>query len=185
MAAPRTSPEPPDIRRVFRPGDLDAIVAHHACVYGPEYGVDSTFEGQVEAAVARARARGFPTAREAIRIVERRGEHAGSIGLTDEGNHEAALRWFVLDPGLRGHGLGRRLLDEILEKAAESGYARVWLETFSELEAAAHLYRGRGFRLVREDTAPRWGRERIIYQRYERELVPHAAQTLTEAFADR
>jgi ribosomal protein S18 acetylase RimI-like enzyme len=162
----------PRIRQVLRPGDLGAIVAHHGRVYGREYGVDETFEGHVAAAVARAATRGFPSEREAICIVEHDGEHAGSLALTDEGDDAAALRWFVLDSRLRGHGLGRRLLEEMLARAEERGYARVWLETFSELEAAAHLYRAHGFRLLSENTAPRWGREWITYQRYELDLAP-------------
>ena len=163
------SPEP-TIRRELRAGDLDAIVAHHGRVYGEEYGVDSTFEGHVASTVAPAADRGFPSSREAICLVELDGEHVGSLALTDEGNGEAAIRWFVLSPEVRGRGLGRRLLGEMLARAAGAGYARVRLETFSELEAAAHLYRDHGFELVSADTAPRWGRDRITYQRYELEL---------------
>jgi ribosomal protein S18 acetylase RimI-like enzyme len=165
----RMTPEP-RIRRVLRPGDLGEIVAHHGRVYGREYGVDSTFEGHVAAAVARAANRGFPSEREAIFIVEYDGKHAGSLALTDEGNDEAAVRWFVLDSSLRGWGLGRRLLRQLLASAEEGGYTRIWLETFSDLEAAAHLYREHGFRLVSEDPAPRWGRDRITYQRYQLDL---------------
>jgi ribosomal protein S18 acetylase RimI-like enzyme len=164
------------IRRELRPGDLGAIIAHHGRVYGEEYGVDSTFEGFVASAVARAAVRGFPGWREAICLVEPGGEHAGSIALTDEGNGEAAIRWFVLSPELRGRGLGRRLLSEMLARANEVSYTRVWLETFSELEAAAHLYREHGFQLVSADAAPRWGREQITYQRYELQLASAPAR---------
>jgi ribosomal protein S18 acetylase RimI-like enzyme len=163
------SPDP-SIRRELHPGDLGAIVAHHGRVYGEGYGVDATFEGHVASTVARAAARAFPSSREAICLVELDGEHAGSIALTDEGGGEATIRWFLLSPEVRGRGLGRRLLGEMLARAAEVGYGRVSLETFSELEAAAHLYRDAGFELVSADEAPRWGRERIIYQRYELEL---------------
>jgi ribosomal protein S18 acetylase RimI-like enzyme len=163
------SPEP-SIRRELRAGDLGAIVSHHGRVYGEEYGVDSTFEGHVASSVARAALRGFPSPREAICLVELEGEHAGSLAITDEDDGEAALRWFVLSPEVRGRGLGRRLLVEMLARASEIGYTRVWLETFSELEAAAHLYRDHGFEVVSADEAPRWGRERITYQRYELEL---------------
>ena len=160
----------PLVRTALMPGDLGAIVAHHGRLYGAEYGVDASFEGLVASAVAVAAKRGFPSERERIRIVERDGEHAGSVALTDEGDGSAALRWFVLDSSLRGFGLGRRLLDELLAAARPEGYERVWLETFSELTAAAHLYRERGFELLWEETGPRWGRERITYQRYELEL---------------
>ena len=163
----------PQIRRTLRPGDLDAIVAHHSRVYPREYGVDSSFVDHVAASVARVSGRPFPTRREAIRIVESSGRHAGSMGLTDEGNDEAALRWVLLDPELRGRGLGRTLLAEMLAKAQEVGYTLVWLETFSDLESAAHMYRSSGFQLVSEDTRPRWGRDRITYQRYELDLAPN------------
>jgi len=163
------SPDP-SIRSELWAGDLGAIVAHHGRVYGEEYGVDASFEGHVASTVAEAAARGFPGPREAICLVELDGEHVGSLALTDEGDDEAAIRWFVLSPEVRGRGLGRRLLGEMLARAAELGYARVRLETFSELEAAAHLYREHGFELVSAETAPRWGRERITYQSYELEL---------------
>jgi ribosomal protein S18 acetylase RimI-like enzyme len=162
------------VRDELRPGDLEAIVAHHRRVYSEEYGVDSGFGDFVAAAVARAAERGFPSDRETIRIVELDGQHVGSIGLTDEGDDEAAIRWVVLSPEVRGQGLGRRLLGELLAFSEDHGYRRVWLETFSELEAAAHLYLEAGFVVTSADTAPRWGREAITYQRYELELVERA-----------
>jgi ribosomal protein S18 acetylase RimI-like enzyme len=163
----------PTIRRELRPGDLGAIIEHHGRLYAREYGVDSSFEAHVAAAVARAALRGFPRDSEAIWIVERDGTHAGSLALTDEGDGVAWVRFFVLDPEARGAGLGRRLLDELLETARENGFDRVVLETFSDLHAAAHLYRAHGFRVASEETGPRWGRAELTYQRYELELLPH------------
>ena len=78
----------------------------------------------------------------------------------------------MLDPDLRGRGLGRRLLEELLDRARAAGFERAVLETFSDLTAAAHLYREYGFRVVSADTGPRWGRAELTYQRYELELVP-------------
>jgi ribosomal protein S18 acetylase RimI-like enzyme len=155
------------VRNDLRPGDLGAIVAHHGHVYGPEYGVDSTFEAAVAATVAAAGKRGFPGPRERLWIVESGGEHAGSLALTDEGDGKGTVRWFVLDRELRGQGLGRRLLEELFEFARECGYRELGLETFSDLRSAAHLYRRHGFELVWEKRGPRWGREEFTYQRYE------------------
>jgi len=159
-----------EIRRELRPGDLGAIIEHHGRTYAREYGLDSTFEAHVAAGVARAALRGFPREREAIWIVERRGVHVGSLALTDEGNGEACLRWFLFDPDLRARGLGRRLVSELMSTARDAGYTLAALETFSDLSAAAHLYRSFGFELVSAETGPRWGRAEISYQRYELSL---------------
>ena len=161
------------VRDELRAGDLEAIVAHHRRIYGEGYGVDSSL-GTSSPRRGHTAERGFPGDREAIRIVELDGEHAGSFGLSDEGDGEAAIRWVVLSPEVRGNGLGRRLLGEMLAFAEDHGYRRVWLETFSDLQAAAHLYREHGFVVTSADTAPRWGRESITFQRYELELEARA-----------
>src|SRR4051812_37259762 len=154
------------IRRDLRPGDLGAIIAHHGRVYCPAYGVDQTFEAHVGASVAAAGARGFPSAGEGIWIVELDGRHAGSLALTNEGE-QGWVRWVVFDPGLRGHGLGRRLIGELVAEAETAGYESLHLETFGDLRAAAHLYRSYGFAVTSEQTGPRWGRPDITYQHYE------------------
>ena len=172
----------PTVRRELRSGDLGAIIAHHGAVYAAEHGVDATFESHVAASVAAAGKRGFPSEREAIRIVELGSEHAGSIGLTDEGGGLATLRWVLIDPRLRGRGLGRRLITELVEEAEWAGYDRVGLETFSELRTAAGIYRGLGFEVLGAETGPRWGRAEITYQHYERGFQ-RRAQDLSSASA--
>jgi ribosomal protein S18 acetylase RimI-like enzyme len=154
------------IRRDLRPGDLGAIIAHHGRVYCPEYGVDQVFEANVAAAVAAAGKRGFPSAGEGIWIVELDGRHAGSVALTNEGE-QGWVRWVVLDPELRGQGLGRRLIGEVVAEAEAAGYESLHLETFSDLRAAAHIYRSHGFEVTWEETGPRWGRSDLTYQHYE------------------
>ena len=160
----------PKIRRELRPGDLGEIVRHHGRMYLAQYGLDSSFEAKVAASVAAAGKRGFPGDREGIWIVERDGEHAGSIGLTDEGDGMAMLRWVVLDPELRGRGLGRRLVEEVVAFAESAGFERIALETFSDLTTAARIYRSVGFCVEWEQRGPRWGRDDVTYQRYELEL---------------
>jgi GNAT superfamily N-acetyltransferase len=161
------SPASPTVRREIEPGDLGAIIAHHCAAYGSEHGLDSSFEAHVAASVAAAGKRGWPRQDERAWIVELGGRHAGSLALTDAGGGLAALRWFLLDRELRGHGLGRRLVAELLAEAEEAGYERVGLETFSDLRSAAHIYRSHGFELQSSQRGPRWGRDELTYQRYE------------------
>jgi GNAT superfamily N-acetyltransferase len=158
------------IRRHLRPGDLGAMIALHGRLITGEYELDSTHEGYVAANVAQHAIRGWPGERESAWIVVRDGELGGSMALTDDGEDTAWLRWFVLDPLLRGRGLGRRLVGEVVTEARRHGFARLRLETFSDLRAAAHLYGEYGFYLVHEETGPRWGREQVTYQHYELQL---------------
>lgn len=170
------SDAPPVVRRTLRPGDLGAIAGAHGRIYAAEHGLDATFEASVAGGLAAAVQRGWPhaTAAEGVWIVERDGAFAGSLGLTDEGDGEGRVRWVVLDPAVRGRGLGRRLVGEAVALAAAAGQDRLGLETFSELVTAAHLYREHGFAVVRADAREQWGRERIVMQRYELALRPCA-----------
>ena len=158
------------VRRQRRAGDVEAIVDLHRRLYLPVYGLDESFVAGVEAALREAAGRGWPGEREAIWIVEHQGEVAGALGLTDEGGGEARLRWVLLAPELRGHGLGRRLVTEAVELARAAGYELIALETFSELRTAAAIYRSLGFELVSEHIGPKWGREEVNFQRYELRL---------------
>lgn len=45
----------------------------------------------------------------------------------------------------RGKGLGRKLMEVSISWAAESGYTKIYLETFKELSSAIGLYRSLGF----------------------------------------
>jgi len=62
------------------------------------------------------------------------------------------LCWFVVDPALRGAGVGRRLLNEALAYADQ--YCAVCTITFSseEVQASRHLYESVGFVEVRAST---------------------------------
>jgi ribosomal protein S18 acetylase RimI-like enzyme len=154
------------VRRDLRPGDLGAITRIHGAVYTIEYGVGPRFEADVARGLAEAVEAGWPR-RGGLWIVEHRGRHAGNLALTEEADGAGRVRWFLVDPSLRGRGLGRDLLTELVAEADAAGYDPLRLETFSELRAAAHLYRAFGFALVSAGEDDRWGRP-LLLQRYER-----------------
>ncbi len=81
----------------------------------------------------------------------------------------APRRWFLVAPGARGGGLGRRLLEAALDFSRDQGYRRVTLWTVDLLGAAAHLYRARGFRLVGRRSGAPWGVP-LVEERYEMDL---------------
>jgi RimJ/RimL family protein N-acetyltransferase len=158
------------VRRELREGDPEAIVALHDRVYRAEWERNDAFVLAVAANVAACRAAGWPERGGAVWLVEREGgELAGSLGLTAEADGTGRVRWFVFAPEVRGGGLGCQLLTELLDTARAAGMVRLELDTFSDLRAAAHLYRSVGFKVVSSSARDDWGPP-IIYQHYWLEL---------------
>lgn len=154
------------LRSDLRAGDIGSISRLHGVLYAAEYGLDARFEAGVASGLATAVESGWPE-RGAIRIAEKDGRFAGSAAVTIEAPGKGRLRWVLLDPSLRGIGLGRRMVSEVVGEADRPGLDMVDLQTFSDLKAAGHLYRSLGFEVVETRRFSGWGRP-ILMQRYER-----------------
>jgi len=153
------------VRTGLMPGDVGQITCLHGVVYAEEYGLDTTFEPYVAKPLAEfALSQGNP--RQRIWVVEKYGVVCGCVAIVEHSREEAQFRWLILSREARGVGLGRRLVEWALGFCRDQGYRSVFLWTFSELEAAAHLYRSHGFKLTGEKTHVIWGRE-ITEQRYD------------------
>lgn len=86
--------------------------------------------------------------RSAFWVVERDGEVLGCGGFAplkggDPDTCELQKMYFL--PGLRGLGLGARLLELCLEQATAAGYQVCYLETLGTMHGARKLYRRYGF----------------------------------------
>jgi ribosomal protein S18 acetylase RimI-like enzyme len=162
---PMTSSDGVTIRRELAPGDMGAIAGLHGSVYAVEHEMGPLFEADVATGLARAADSGWPERSGGVWIVENGGRVAGSMAWTDEGDH-AKVRWVLLHPDLRGRGLARGMLSELLAEADEAGHELVVLDTFSDLRAAAGMYRSAGFVVVGSQPHDRWG-PTVELQRYE------------------
>jgi N-acetylglutamate synthase-like GNAT family acetyltransferase len=157
------------IRHHLKPGDIGYLTYLHGTLYAQEYGWDHTFEAYVAAPLAEfAKSQ---TDRERIWIVEKDEKIAGSTAIVETSKETAQLRWLLLHPDLRGHGIGRILVNETISFCKECGYDSVFLWTASELTAAASLYKATGFRLTEEKTHELWG-TLLTEQRYDLKLRP-------------
>jgi len=157
------------VRDWLRDGDVEAIVELHRVVYRPEYGMNEVFIDRVAEGLFAARAAGWPERAGAVRLVERDEHLSGCVALTEEGGGVGRIRWVVLLPELRGAGLGRRLISELVDEARDAGWHTLRLETFGALRAAARIYRDLGFRVVSARSREDWGPP-IVYQHYEMAL---------------
>jgi len=155
------------IRHDLKPGDIGYLIHLHGVLYAREQGWNPTFEAYVAGTLAEfAKSH---SDRERIWIVEKDGQVAGAIAIVSASREEAQLRWFLLDPELRGQGIGRILINEALAFCRNSGYSSVFLRTVTALTAAAGLYQAVGFRVTEETTQAQWGAT-VTEQRYDLRL---------------
>ena len=161
-----------EIAEGYRPGLIARITEMHALYYAREHGLGRRFEALVAHGLADFCGR-LDNRRNAIWTAVAKGGIVGSVAIDGEdlGAEIAHLRWFILADGLRGGGVGKRLLDAALAFADQQGFSETHLSTFSGLDAARHLYESRGFTLVEEQAGAQWGKV-LQEQRFVRRRSP-------------
>jgi putative acetyltransferase len=78
------------------------------------------------------------------------GEPAGCVALRALANGEAEMKRLFVRPAYRGMGLGRTLVECVIDEARGLGYGMLRLDTLPEMKAAQTLYGELGF----VETAP-------------------------------
>lgn len=144
LAAPRAAPW---LLRQHRAGDIGWVIARHGALYAEEYGFDHRFEALVAQVAGEFLATHDPT-RERCWIAECDGINVGSVFLVRKTDEVAKLRLLIVEPAARGLGIGRRLVEECIAFARQSGYRRMTLWTNDILVAARTIYQQSGFRLT-------------------------------------
>ena len=69
----------------------------------------------------------------------------GTVALKHEGDGVYELTKMAVDPGQRGSGIGRQLMQRALEVFAEAGGRELFLESSRQLAPALQLYESVGF----------------------------------------
>lgn len=168
-----------DILRGYRPGVIGCCVEMHARYYARTAGFGAAFESTVAAGLAAFVPR-LDRAGNGLWVAVRRGRVVGTLAVDGEdlnvGNSDvgkdgegrlAHLRWFIVDDGARGGGIGRRLLSEAVAFCDRQGFDETRLWTFRGLDAARRLYERAGFTLDSEWPGRQWGAE-VLEQRFSR-----------------
>lgn len=131
-----TVTDAPFALREVRWQDLAELAGHEVELFGSEAWSEASWWGEL---AGRPR-REYLLAEDADGI-------AGYAGL-DHGGEVSDVMTIATLPRVRGTGLGRRLLDELVARSRAAGAQRLLLEVRADNDPARRLYAARGFELL-------------------------------------
>lgn len=111
----------------------------------------------------------FNPAKDCMLILECNGSPSGCIAITHTEDNIAQLRYFFLEPELRGLGTGTTLLNTALDFCREKNYFHVFLWTVSAQESARLLYKKAGFVITETSKNENWGSP-VLEEKWELDL---------------
>ncbi len=146
------------ILRGYYPGAIGDVTRLHAVYYSENWGFDLSFETWVAEGLIEFLAR-FDEAKDLFLCALVDEVFAGAIAIEGSPEEEGAarLRWYIVDPGFQGRGIGSLLLERAVEFSRNAGHERVYLWTFEGLDPARRLYERAGFRLTEAHGVEQWG----------------------------
>jgi len=152
--------------RQFTGSDVDFVISRQLAWYKSEYGFTSEIWKEYLTDGVHMFVKNFDPLKDCMYILENEGIPSGCVAIMHTSATTAQLRFFFLEPAMRGRGFGHLLMDRAIDFCTERCYERVFLWTFSTLMAARHLYRSRGFRIIDTHENTEWG-EKILEERWD------------------
>ena len=146
--------------RPHQVGDMGWIVHRQGVLYSQEYGYNEEYEALCAEIVATF-IQNYDGKRERCWIAEKDGEVVGSLFVVAKSKTIAKLRLLYVEPAARGLGIGSRLVSECVRFARQAGYRKMVLWTQSELDAARHIYKKAGFRVVEKKKHHSFGKDLV------------------------
>lgn len=132
-----------DTRKLF----LQNLEETHP-IFMREFNIDLNIKDAIEKDMAKLKQFAPPEGR--LIIAEFDAQKAGSVALRKIGENIGEVKRMYVKPQFRRKGIGRALLQAIIDEASKIGYSKIQLDTPYFATAAQSLYREFGF----QETSP-------------------------------
>jgi N-acetylglutamate synthase-like GNAT family acetyltransferase len=142
------------IRHELRSGDLGRIVSLHGEAYAPLAGFGLRFEAYVAQTIAEYVLDN--DARGRIWLAEQDGKLIGCTAVALRDDNTSQIRWVVVDPAARGHGLGNELVGRAVDYCKAEARNSIYLFTTDGLAESQSLYEKLGFEMISNETNELW-----------------------------
>jgi ribosomal protein S18 acetylase RimI-like enzyme len=76
------------------------------------------------------------------------GNYAGCVAIRRKDTDTCEMKRLFVKPAFKNQGIGRKLVEQMLEEAILLGYKKMILDTLERLSAALHLYNSFGFKEI-------------------------------------
>ena len=126
--------------------DLDEVRAAFR-EYARWLGVNLAFQGDFEQELAKLPGAYAPPAGRLL-VARSDAGLAGTVALRPLGEAICEMKRLFVREAYRRHGLGRQLVNRILDEARRIGYQRMRLDTLAHMTEAVTLYKSAGFQLI-------------------------------------
>lgn len=158
------------IIREYNDSDIEYIIKRHRELYKAEFGFSGEFADYVEKYVLEFNKK-HDENKEKIWIAEYNGKQVGVIAVVKgDNNYTAQLRWFLIEPTMRGKGLGHKLAKTVLDFCKEENYKHIFLWTADVLKTARYIYGSYGFKLTEAIPNTEWAGKKVLEEKWEMDL---------------
>ena len=144
----------------WQPGLIGRAIEMHAVYYSQTVGFGAFFESSLATGLGSLSSR-LSSEKNNAWSAKVDGSIVGTIFIDGEdlGQNHAHLRAFIVDSGVRGGGIGQRLLTKAVEFVDAQKFEDTYLWTFKGLDGARRLYESFGFVLKEQFVGRQWGTE--------------------------
>lgn len=156
--------------RPYREEDISYVIDRQLSLYESERRFTTDIWKNYLTQGVIALVENFDPQKDCMFILECDKSPAGCVAITNTNDRVAQLRYFFLEPELRGLGVGTDLLKKAINFCREKKYSQAFLWTVSAQETARKLYKKAGFVITETNENKSWGIP-VLEEKWELDLA--------------